>query len=73
MKKTFGVVLLMAIAITTYWNFNQIKNEKELTELALANINALARNEGDDIDCLTQPGSCFKKNLFYPYEEDLWH
>lgn len=73
MKKTFGVVLLMAIAITTYWNFNQIKNKKELTELALANINALARNESDDINCLTQPGSCFKNNLFYPYEEDLWH
>lgn len=72
MKKLFGIIAIAAIAVAAGWNFNQIKNEKELTELALANINALARNEGDDIDCLTQPGSCFKKNLFYPYEEDLW-
>lgn len=72
MKKTFGVVLLIAIVVTACLNFNQNKNEKELTELALANINALARNESDDINCLTQPGSCFKNNLFYPYEEDLW-
>ncbi len=45
MKKAFGAVLLVPIAVTACWNFNQNKNEKELTELALANIAALARNQ----------------------------
>lgn len=75
MKKTFGTVLLVAIAVTACWNFNQNKNETKLAKLALANINALARNESGEVDCLTEPGNgCWNGYLYYPYytEKKIW-
>lgn len=57
MKKTFGTVLLVSIAVTVCWNFNQNKNETKLAKLTLANINALARNESGEVDRLMEPGS----------------
>lgn len=45
-KKIFGVALIAAIAVTAGWNFNQNKNEVELSDLALANVEALASPEG---------------------------
>ena len=45
-KKIFGVALIAAMAVAAGWNFNQSKNEVELSDLALANVEALARNEG---------------------------
>lgn len=44
-KKIFGVVVMAAIAAAASWNFNQSKNEVVLTDLALANVEALARYE----------------------------
>ena len=42
-KRIFGAALLIAIAVTAGWNFNQSKNEVVLSELALANIEAIAK------------------------------
>ena len=44
-KKIFGAALIAAMAITAGWNFNQSKNEIELSNLALANVEALANTE----------------------------
>ncbi len=44
-KKIFGAALIAAMAITAGWNFNQRQNEVELSDLTLANVEALARNE----------------------------
>lgn len=44
-KKLIGVAVIAAIAVTAGWNFNQSKNEMELNDLALANVEALATNE----------------------------
>ena len=44
-KRIFGAALLIAIAVTAGWNFNQSKNEVVLSELALANIEAIAQGE----------------------------
>lgn len=41
-KKIFGAALISAMAVTAGWNFNQSKNETQLSDLALANVEALA-------------------------------
>lgn len=51
MKKLFGIMALVAIAAAAGWNFNQSQNEVELSDLALANVEALARGEVDHKDC----------------------
>ena len=50
-KKIFGVALIAAMALAAGWNFNQSKNEVELSDLALANVEALARYEGQNDSC----------------------
>ena len=45
MKKLFGIMALAAIAAAAGCNFSQSQNEVELSDLALANVEALARNE----------------------------
>lgn len=51
MKKLFGIMALVAIAATAGWNFSQSQDEVELSDLALANVEALARNEGVEVTC----------------------
>lgn len=41
-RKIFGAALIAAMALAAGWNFNQSKNEVELSDLALANAEALA-------------------------------
>ena len=45
-KKIFGVALIVTMTVATGWNFNQNNNEMKLSDLTLANIKALANNEG---------------------------
>ena len=63
-KKIFGVALIAAMAVAAGWNFNQSKNEVNLTDLTLANVEALARWEsqvelqfisGDSGPCMNCP------------------
>ncbi|WP_370861188.1 NVEALA domain-containing protein [Parabacteroides faecis] len=44
-RKIFGAALIAAMALAAGWNFNQSKNEVELSDLALANVEALANIE----------------------------
>lgn len=46
MKKYLGIITIAAIAAVTGWNYNQSQNDIELSDLALANVEALARGEG---------------------------
>lgn len=48
MKKLFGIMALAAIAAAANWNFSQNQNEVELSDLALANVQALAGGESGD-------------------------
>ena len=43
--KIFLAVLFTAIALAAGWNYSQSQNEVELSDLALANVEALARWE----------------------------
>ena len=44
-KKFFGVIAFVAIATAAGWNYQQNKQSVELSDLALENVEALARNE----------------------------
>ena len=58
MKKLFGIIAIAAIAATVGWNFSQSQNEVELSDLALANVDALARWEGDTNKVTEKCESC---------------
>ena len=45
-KKIIGVIAFAAIAVAAGWNYQQNKQDVELSDLALENIEALERNEG---------------------------
>lgn len=44
-KKIIGVAVMAAIAVTAGWNMSQEKNEMQLSDLALSNVEALANSE----------------------------
>lgn len=44
-KRILSVAIVTAVAVAAGWNFNQSKNEVELSDLALANVEALASGE----------------------------
>lgn len=48
-KRIFGAALLVAIAVAAGWNYQQNINEVEFSDLTIANIEALARNESGGI------------------------
>lgn len=45
-KKLLGIITVVAIVAAAGWNFSQSQNEVEMSDLALANVEALARGEG---------------------------
>lgn len=48
MKKLFGIIAVAAIVAAAGWNFSQKLNAPEFSDLALANIEALANPEMGD-------------------------
>ncbi len=54
-KKIFGVIAFVAIATAAGWNYQQNKQEVELSDLALENVEALASGEGSG-DCKWRTG-----------------
>ena len=44
-KKINAAVIIAALAITAGWNYNQSQNEMSISDLALENVEALAKNE----------------------------
>ena len=51
MTKLFGIIAIVSIAAAASWNFSMSQNKMELDELALANVEALARDEGSGKTC----------------------
>ncbi|MDR3142493.1 MAG: NVEALA domain-containing protein [Tannerellaceae bacterium] len=47
-KKIMSIAFVVAIAVAAVWNFNQSKAEVELSDMALANVEALASGETID-------------------------
>lgn len=44
-KKIIGIIAFVAIAVAAGWTYQQSKQEVELSDLALENVEALARGE----------------------------
>ncbi|RHR91211.1 NVEALA domain-containing protein [Parabacteroides sp. AF14-59] len=66
MKKLFGIIAIAAIAATAGWNFCQSQDDMELSDLALANVEALARGEsGCPNGCVENGDGCFC-NMWHP-------
>ena len=61
----FLTVLISAMTISASWNFKQNNNEIKLSNLALANVEALADNEGTTTSCSNKcsegGGKCWYK------------
>ncbi len=65
MGKFFFASIAVAVIVAAGWNLNQSKNETELSELALANIEALANNESGG------KNSCFRSVTKAPDDGSL--
>lgn len=75
MKKLFGIIAIAAVTAAAGWNFSQNQNEVELSDLVLANVEALARYEDDYCPngCLDESGDgcwCYRQ---YPYVREASH
>lgn len=57
MKKVFGAVLITAMVVAAGWNYQQNTQSAKLSDLALANVEALARNENSDANCSMFPNT----------------
>lgn len=51
LKKTIGLVAVVAMAAVAGWNYQQNQNKVEMSDLALANVEALAQFEGGGSIC----------------------
>lgn len=68
MKKIIGIALIAIAAVTAGWNFSQNQNEMELSDLALANVEALAKYEIEvGVPCIISTATCYEIN------DDLGH
>ena len=70
--KIFWAVLFTAIALAAGWNYSQSQDEIELSDLALANVEALARYELPDVEIICSGGSygmcqvCVRREIYHP-------
>ena len=61
-KKIYGIVLINIMAMADGWNFNKSKKEVKLSDLALANVEALANDEsGTGSGYCTMHTPCFNE------------
>lgn len=63
-KKNFGLLAAVAVVAAAGWNYQQSKQSEGLSELTLANVEALANSEGGEggeagITCDSRPGLCW--------------
>jgi uncharacterized alpha/beta hydrolase family protein len=62
-KRIFGLAIVAAIALVSGWNISQSKSEVAMSDMALANVEALADTEitypgGGPIYCCGSTGYC---------------
>ena len=71
MKKLLGIIAIAAAAAAG-WNFSQSQDEIELSDLAPANVEALARYELPDVEIICSGGSygmcqvCVRREIYHP-------
>lgn len=66
-KKVMGVIGVVAVCAVAGWNYQQSEQEVELSDLALANVEALAIGEGTIQDgCEYKAGSTCTEIIIFP-------
>ena len=73
-KKILSGIFALALLGTTGYGVNQsVKNNADLSGLALSNVEALANGESSDCPngCLDAPGLCYCRGSL-PFEEKVW-
>lgn len=74
MKRIIGIILIAVAAVTAGWNFSQSQNEVKLSDLALANIEALASGEFNEGTCrYSQDGSTGMCNIRKDHALELYY
>ena len=58
-KKYFGLLAAVAVVAAAGWNYQQNKQSEGLSELVLANVEALATGEDFEVTCGRQEGKCW--------------
>ena len=75
-KNFFRVIAFAAIVTAAGWSFQQSQNETVLSDLTLANVEALAQYEDDYFPngCLAESGSgCWCYRWYDGVKEATWH
>ena len=73
-KRIFsGLFALALLATTAVGVAESRKSEATMSDLAMANVEALAQSESSDCPngCLDAPGLCYCKH-WLPFEEKIW-
>jgi len=68
-KKVFGGIAILAIAVVAAWNVNLSKHDSGLSGVSLANVEALAQDNGESSP--NTSGSCKWKNIQCPFPSQL--
>lgn len=60
----------LLVVIITFASYNLLRNEeKEMSELVLANVEALSENETETSPCMDGGGGCLN-GLWFPYKRE---
>ena len=74
--KIIKTLFVATFALVAGYGVYSTQQNAEMPDLAMANVEALAQNEGDGMldypnGCLDMPGHCFCYG-YHPYEEKSW-
>lgn len=74
--KIIKTLFVATFALVAGYCVYSTQQKAEMSDLAMANVEALAQNEGDGMldcpnGCLDMPGHCFCYG-YHPYEEKRW-
>ena len=72
MKNFIRVAFAATFTCMAGYGVYSSQQETELSELALANIEALAQNEGSDVDCPNNGNGCYN-GLWYPCKREVYN
>ena len=72
LKKILGLLAVLLIAVVVAWNMNVNSQTKGMSDLSMANVEALANGEGIiygdqwcNIECYYPPGRCWSNVSFF--------
>jgi len=68
-KKIFGGIAVLAIIVVVAWNVNLGSKTNIISNVTLANVEALATSEGIATPCYSNGDGCFDNYEFFPFDK----